>query len=198
MPLEMYHCSYLVDWVNTSAKRFRGVMEQSDLAFEGIWNAWKNSMSCQLLKSQLEELALAKSATKIVCFGLGDFCRPPPEWWMRGTMKEPNMDKKTAEASAVYHSMVQHSMALTMAEVCGNHIQLLAQDPGYTEEAKRILKRKGFSVIGQFGAEGFAEIDDNSVVFSAFVAAPLKQIIADVARPLLIIETGFSALNDSE
>jgi hypothetical protein len=98
--------------------------------------------------------------------------------------------------------MVQHSIALTIAEICrsriGNEVQLLAQDPDYTEEAKDILKANGFSIVGEFGAGGFAEVDDDSVVFSVFVEAPLKQIIADIARPVLIISTGFDVFNDSE
>ncbi|GAB0134194.1 hypothetical protein EsDP_00002575 [Epichloe bromicola] len=46
--------------------------------------------------------------------------------------------------------------------------------------------------------EAFAEINDDTVVFSVGVEAPLKQIIADLARPLLVVSTGFSAFNDSE
>lgn len=107
-------------------------------------------------------------------------------------------DREVAEAGFVRDSMLQHSMALTMAEVCGHHTQLLTQDPDYTTEAKERLEGKGFSVIGQFGAGGFAEINNTSVVFSVFVEAPRKQIVADIARPLLIITTGFEVLNDSE
>lgn len=98
--------------------------------------------------------------------------------------------------------MVQHCIALTIAHICRgitiSEVELLTQDPDYTEEAETILKSNGFSVVGQFGAGGFAEVDDNSVVFSAFVEAPLKQIIADIARSVLIITSGFSAFNDSE
>lgn len=106
------------------------------------------------------------------------------------------------EASFVRPSMVQHSIALTIAKIChdstANEVQLLAQDPDYTKEAKEILKGNGFSIVGEFGAGGFAEVDDNSVVFSVFVEAPLKQIIADIARPLLIISTDVEVFNDSE
>lgn len=194
VPPEMYLCSYLVDWVNTTAREFRGTVVGADLAFEETLAVWNNSSSCTLLKSQLEKLVKERTVTKVVCFGLGDICCRPPEWWMRGS----SLDKKTAEASFVHNSMMQHSMALTMAEACGHDTQLLAQDPGYTENAKDILKGKGFSIVGQFGAGGFAELDDNSVVFSVFVEAPLKQIIADIARPQMVITTGFDVFNDSE
>jgi hypothetical protein len=174
-------------------------MEKSNSVFEEHKRAWNNSMSCKLLTSQLERVsAIKKEVTKIVCFGLGDMCRKPPEWLRR----QPNLEEHELEASFVRPSMVQHSIALTMAEIChdstGDEIQLLAQDPDYTEEAIEILKRNGFSTIGQFGAGGFAEVDDNSIVFSVFVKAPLKQIIADTARLFLIISTDFEVFNDSE
>jgi hypothetical protein len=98
--------------------------------------------------------------------------------------------------------MVQHSIALTIAEFCrdggASEIQLFAQDPDYTERTEEILRGRGFSIVGRFGAEGFAEIDDEKVVFSAFVEAPLKQIIAEIARPPLIFSTGPDAFNNSE
>ncbi|KAM0545392.1 hypothetical protein ACHAPJ_011376 [Fusarium lateritium] len=75
----------------------------------------------------------------------------------------------------------------------GEEVKLLAQDPDYTEETIEMLERNGFSIVGQFGAGGFAEIDDDAVIFSAFIGAPLKQIIADLARPVAIITTEFTA-----
>lgn len=136
-----------------------------------------------------------KKISKIICFGLGDMYRQPPEWFKRQT----GSSEQELEADSLRPSAVQHSIALTMADIYSekNTIQLLAQDPGYTEEAQQLLKAKGFSIVGRFGAGGFAEIDDDSVVFSAYIAAPLKQIIADVARPALIITTEFSTFNDS-
>lgn len=97
--------------------------------------------------------------------------------------------------------MVQHSIAQTIADTCGKiggeKVQLLAQDPDYSEQAKEVLALSGFSIVGQFGAGGFAEIDDNTVVFSAYVKAPLKQIIADIARPVLVISIEQATFNDS-
>jgi len=113
-------------------------------------------------------------------------------------MKQAGSNEHQLEAEAIRPSAIQHSVALTMADMCGaNNVQLLAQDPSYTEEALEMLKARGFSIVGPFGAGGFAEIDHHSVVFSAFIGAPLKQIVADLARPALIITTGFAVFNDS-
>jgi roadblock/LC7 domain-containing protein len=113
-------------------------------------------------------------------------------------MKQAGLNEHKLEADSIRPSTIQHSVALTMADMCGaNNVQLLAQDPSYTEEAKEMLKARGFSIVGPFGAGGFAEIDNDSVVFSAFVEAPLKQIVADLARPALIITTDFAVSNDA-
>ena len=161
--------------------------------FEENRAAWNKSATCRLLQSQLEHISSVKKVTKIICFGLGDMCRRPPEWYMRQAVP----DEHKLEAESVRPSTVQHSVALSMADLCSAGTQLLAQDPSYTEEAKEMLQARGLSIFGPFGAGGFAEINDESIVFSAFAAAPLKQIVADIARPALIITTGFAVFNDT-
>ncbi|CZT51320.1 uncharacterized protein RSE6_12448 [Rhynchosporium secalis] len=98
--------------------------------------------------------------------------------------------------------IVQHSIAMTSADVCRksakNRIRLLAQDPDYTMQSQKILEEYGFEIVGKFGAGGFSEINEESIVFSPFVSAPVKQILADIARPALVISDGFGAFNDSE
>jgi hypothetical protein len=185
----------LVDWENVCAKRFRGTIKNADLVFEENRLAWNKSTSCRLLRSRLEDVFSVRKVAKIICFGLGDMCRRPSEWYFRG---QKGSSEQELEADSIRPSTIQHSVALTMADMCSaNNIQLLAQDPGYMEESKEIIKAKRFSIVGHFGAGGFAEIDDDSVVFSAFVQAPLKQIIADLAHPALIITTDYTAFNDA-
>ncbi|EHK96003.1 hypothetical protein M7I_8316 [Glarea lozoyensis 74030] len=77
-------------------------------------------------------------------------------------------------------------------------LRLLTQDPQYSAETKLLLQELGFEVVGDHGAGGFAELDDESVVFSAFAKAPVNQIIADIARPVAIIcprKTGADTYN---
>ncbi len=174
-------------------------MMNPGLLFEENRLSWLKSGSCELLKSWLEQTAAVKPVSKIICFGLGDICRKPPEWMGRHSSTRGG---DSLEVSFVRGAMTQHAIALTFAQICsevaGVEIKLLAQDPDYTDEAKAILTSYGFSIIGDFGAGGFAEIGDDTLVFSVFVEAPLKQIIADIARPPIIISTGFDAFNDSE
>jgi hypothetical protein len=115
---------------------------------------------------------------------------PPPS--PPGNITGGSGDGGFAEEAAIVRSrMPQHSIALTMAEICrrwsAGEVQLLAQDPAYMEQTMGILKESGFSFVGSYGAAGFAQVDEETLVFSACVGAPLKQIIADIARPQVVI-----------
>ncbi|EMT67895.1 hypothetical protein FOC4_g10000151 [Fusarium odoratissimum] len=197
-PPETYLCSYLPEWSNSTVRAFRGIVKDPISIFERNRHIWNGSESCKLLKSCLQQHLTTRQVTKVACFGLGDVCRKPPEWLRR----QITSDEDELDASIVSPNMLQHLIAVTIVEVCREHtrssVELLAQDPDYTRETEDILKQNGFSIVGRHGAGGFAEIDDTTIVFSVFVEAPLKQIIADIARPTMIISTGFEVFNDHE
>ncbi|KAJ5645747.1 hypothetical protein N7507_011758, partial [Penicillium longicatenatum] len=70
--------------------------------------------------------------------------------------------------------------------------------PDYIEVAEEILTKKEFKIIRTYGAGGFAEINEESIIISPFTTAPVKQIIADLTRPMLIISTGFKVFNSNK
>jgi len=154
-------------------------------------------MTCEAFTSRFRKLlggnGNAKMVTKIVCFGLGDLNFKPPDWWRIQNNSKPE-DEQELETSVVEAALIHHAIALTMADVirsCARtgdkKVRILTQDPGYSGETKDMLQGIGFEIIGEYGAGGFAELDNESVVFSAFAKAPVKQIIADLARPVSII-----------
>ncbi|KAI1753197.1 hypothetical protein F4782DRAFT_498663 [Xylaria castorea] len=65
-------------------------------------------------------------------------------------------------------------------------IALLVQDPFYTDVCKKVVQEFDFDVIEGFGAKGFSLLDDNTVVLAHNPSFPLREIIADLARPALI------------
>ena len=135
--------------------------------------------------------ARKKKVTKIVCFGLGELNFKPPDWWRIQNSSKPN-DEQEAETSVIEGALIHHAIALTMASVARaafgiGEVRLLTQDPRYSDETKDLLQEMGFEVVGDHGAGGFAEMDDESLVFSAFANVPVRQIIADLARPAVII-----------
>lgn len=156
---------------------------------------WQNSKTCEVLEALVQAVLSTNTVKKVLCFGLGDFCRSAPEW----LKKQHDSWDENSEVKNVMGCMIQHSMALTIAQLCSNKtLPLLAQDPEYTELAEDILTKKGFKIVGTHGAGGFAEVDEDSIIISPFAAAPVKQIIADLARPVLIISTGFEVFNSNE
>ncbi|KAH6657467.1 hypothetical protein BKA67DRAFT_189388 [Truncatella angustata] len=189
-PSETYYCSYLVGWQNQLRRDFRGNIQGWQRLFETKMKLWNASVTCESFKSLVGKVLATHKVTKIVCFGLGDMARRPPQ-----VVPPPKKADQTVDAESdgaeVDSEMMQHAAALTMAEEARRHngkeVQLLAQDPGYTDDTKGLLERMGFKVVGDFGAGGFAEVDDESIVFCAYVSAPVKEIVADLARPAAFI-----------
>ncbi|KAI1326905.1 hypothetical protein F5Y16DRAFT_410582 [Xylariaceae sp. FL0255] len=193
-PPETWHCSYLVDW-DSEERLLRGVFSKEDIAslYRETKQRWRASLSYRLLETQLKMLLDGKKVTKVVCFGLGDLHRRPPRWWLEAERKQ---NPKGVESDARMFSLVQHSVVLTIADILRSrakkdtHVRLLTQDPDYLEQTRELLEEDGFEIVGMFGAGGFAEVDDESLVFSVYPSVPVNQIIADVARPVLMIING--------
>ncbi|KND89126.1 hypothetical protein TOPH_06197 [Tolypocladium ophioglossoides CBS 100239] len=173
-PLETYYCSYLVDWRNQTHRQFEMPIKGYKLALQEKWQLWNESVTCESFKKHLRELLGTRKVNKVVCFGLGDLTARPPCWWR---IQNNNSVNKEPEIGFVEGSMMQHWAALTLADM----------DPQFTNETKEIVRLKGFEIVGQYGAGGFAEVDDETVVFSPFAQAPVAQIIADIARPAIFI-----------
>lgn len=151
---------------------------------------WHMSTTRNSFWSLIQKLLCGHKVTKIICFGLGDISLRAPEWWRE--QRGPNWQQ--IEATVMEGRIAQYSAVLTIAaEITSStrgRVRILTQDPDYAEETKKNLGELGFEVVGQFGAGGFAEVDDDTIVFTAFASAPIKQIIADIARPALIVAVG--------
>lgn len=94
-------------------------------------------------------------------------------------------------------SMSQHALALLIRDVLASkyppdvnsggtgRIECYAQDPIYTPADEQVLRESGFTVLHD--PEAFLKIDETSVVISICPDIPVKQIIADIARPAMMI-----------
>lgn len=167
------------------------------MLFDAKQQQWEASKTCEAFTSQFRKAlggdGNTKRVTKIICFGLGDLYTKPSDTWTLQNESRPE-DERELDTSLVDYALTHHAIALTMANIvrsCAKPgdrgLRLLTQDPDYRDETNDLIKDLGFEVIGGYGAGGFAEIDDESVVFSTFTSAPVKQIITDLARPLVII-----------
>jgi hypothetical protein len=159
-------------------------------AIEAAWKEnealWTKSNDCAALKTQLANHAghLIGQVKKIVCFGLGSL-----HW----------DERYSADQRAT--SFVQHAAIKSLQEFFGRSsvcagiddvhqeptqaIRALIQDPWYSEVDKEFLTRTGFTVIDN--PKGFLEVDEGSLVFSVSPNVPVKQIVADMARPAAML-----------
>ncbi|KAI0113007.1 hypothetical protein F4814DRAFT_420304 [Daldinia grandis] len=72
----------------------------------------------------------------------------------------------------------------------GNKVAVYLQDPAYTSVCKGVLSGTyGFRIINGFGARGFTMVDENTIVMSHHPNYPLREIIADIARPAAVCWT---------
>ncbi|KAH8885225.1 hypothetical protein GQ53DRAFT_751505 [Thozetella sp. PMI_491] len=199
-PPDTYHCTYLVDWLDQTVHDYEGLIENTRSVFEGIKGEWDSSATCAAVKSLLHGLLggdiggfRSIRVTKILCFGLGAMGRKPPYWWTVDNNSRPEQEREP-ETSVMESSSLHHAIALTVAAIAraytsnnSKEVRLLTQDPRYPDETCTMLQEYGFEVVGQGGAAGFAELDDECIVFSPYASAPVNQIIADLARPAVII-----------
>ncbi|KAB5562827.1 hypothetical protein GE09DRAFT_1219421 [Coniochaeta sp. 2T2.1] len=166
------YCSYRIDWKNYLAKDFRGNIEDWQRLFATKQRLWNESITCASFKAELQKVVAAHQRV--------------------------NKPEEESDGASVDRPMMQHAMAMTLADELGRRdggggdavVRLLAQDPQYGDDTKEFLKTRGFQIVGDFGAGGFQEVDDQSIVISCWTAAPIKQIIADLCRPVAIITLG--------
>ncbi|KAJ5719696.1 hypothetical protein N7493_007274 [Penicillium malachiteum] len=192
-PTKTSLCPYTVDWIKKTNQTF---LPQPMQVFDEKRLWWQNSKTCRHLTALIKDVLCGRTVKKVVCFGLGEFSRTLPQW-LKDEFKSWDEEDDVRHATS---SMIQHSMALTIAQLArasdNEMLPLLTQDPEYSKTTEDILIEKGFKIVGSHGAAGFAEVDDDSIVISAFPDAPIKQIIAELARPVVFITTDFSDFND--
>lgn len=140
------------------------------LRFEQSRQAWNRSWTFVQLKSTLSSAAVPPGIDKVVALACSPF-----SW-----------------AEWVYPSMgmVHHALALVLRDFLAardptHEIRCSAQDPLYTPVDEQVLSEAGFTVVDD--PRAFLEVDEASVLVCWSPDIPVKQIVADLARPALII-----------
>jgi hypothetical protein len=142
-------------------------------------STWFKSAEFKKLTSCMNLYKL-DTITKVVCFGLGDLSRD--EWYF------PEDGPRAA---------LQHAAAMTVArlvkEKTGNSVLLYSQEPYYFEPVKQVVKEQGFMVYEGAGCSthGYVDVDENTIVVSISPNVPVRSIIADIARPAVMICDGY-------
>ena len=151
---------------------------------------WNESATCESFRLQLRKILASNRVIKIVCFGLGDIAhKGPPVTVLPAQGRQPQ--EPDSDTKELYPIIMQHAAALTIAEetsrLHGEPALVISKDPQYTDDTKAFMRAVGFKIVGNFGAGGFGEVDDEAIVFFSWTGAPVMQTIADMARPAAII-----------
>lgn len=139
----------------------------------GAMKAWEAGECCKQLRAGLQTTPWIPPVNKIIAFSCG------------------SISNKDYDCS---RSLKQHAFILTIRDVLENRrrssgagageIRCYVQDPAYTDVDRTVLLEHGITVLED--PQGFLEVDGDSAVLSFASNVPVKQIVADIARPAMI------------
>ncbi|KAJ5376297.1 hypothetical protein N7509_013183 [Penicillium cosmopolitanum] len=129
--------------------------------------AWEESETCQRFKSILSSEVNGHDINKIVGLACGSLALPNNE----------NATNQTALLVTVRNWLKDRDQDAD--------ISCYIQDPMNTSVDRKVLADIGFEMIDD--PRGWLEIDERSVVLSVAPNVPVKEIIADTARPAVVI-----------
>jgi len=163
-------------WISEDADiNDRATLKQMMKWYQLLWDKTTgyNGPRAQLQKS-LRKLVHTARISNIICIGLGNL----------------NTSDQTKAGSILQHivasSIAQDLTHLYEAEgiTLGNPIRIIAQDSAYTALDRQALSELPVPIEVVTEPEGFLAINRSSLVFSSFPAAPVKELIADLATEL--------------
>ncbi|KAJ5177755.1 uncharacterized protein N7500_000454 [Penicillium coprophilum] len=135
--------------------------------FEANTQVWEASEACENFKKTLFQNASGHKINSIVGFACGSLSRP----------YNPHTD-------------FQHALLITLKDWLkkkdpGKELSCYIQDVLNTSADKDFLAKFGFEVVDD--PAGWSKVDEQSVVLSIAPDVPIKQIIAENARPAIVI-----------
>lgn len=140
-------------------------------AFDAGVKTWENSEDYKKITAALMASTIPDKITKVIAFAC---C----------TM--------SGREAVHERSIRQHALILTIKNVlrsksltADGNIRCYAQDPVYMDADRAVLEDKGIHILED--PHGFLEVDDSSAVLSFAPNVPVRQIVADVARPAIMI-----------
>ncbi|KAL3460906.1 hypothetical protein BJX64DRAFT_300442 [Aspergillus heterothallicus] len=137
-----------------------------------VAEAWEHGEDWLQIRSRLLSLGLRRKFSKVIGLACGSYA----------TVSNPVRDRR---------SIIEHAFLILLHDLLRDNqlasedLTCYAQDPAYTEEDKRVLSDIHIGVLQD--PEGFLEMDDRSLVFCSNPTTCVKSIVAEIARPMMII-----------
>ncbi|KAK3945375.1 hypothetical protein QBC46DRAFT_116863 [Diplogelasinospora grovesii] len=97
--------------------------------------------------------------------------------------KNGERDRNTVHNTAIL--TIRDMLAKSKGLADPNTIKCYAQGPRYTDVDRQVLEDQGITVLDD--PKAFLEIDEETVVLSICPEIPVRQIVADIARPAMMI-----------
>ncbi|KAI0426383.1 hypothetical protein F5Y09DRAFT_319038 [Xylaria sp. FL1042] len=138
--------------------------------FHEIERSWKASEYYERLQGALAAVKTPLVLDKVIGVALGPL--------ILETLVNRDSITQHALISVIHSTLLQRGV-LSASSKC------YVQDPIYTQQDKDVLSSEDFTVLEDPGA--FLTMDDSSVHVSISPDIPVKQIVADICRPGIII-----------
>lgn len=169
-------------------------VETLQAQFQAEQQYWEESRCFAKLKAMFDVeqggISIPQGTNKVVAFACSTMTWPEE----KGD-GENGEGSEEVEGKGRHPPAAQHVLILAMREIVERaggedgekalEVKCYAQDPMYTPVDEQVLGEVGITVLDD--PRGFLEVDDNSVVISISPNIPVKQIVADIARPAVII-----------
>ncbi|UNI22603.1 hypothetical protein JDV02_008475 [Purpureocillium takamizusanense] len=119
---------------------------------------------------------------KIVGFGLGNLTTS-------AVGREGERPEEEGEGFRERRSCMQHALLVSLADLLeartGSRVRRVVQEPAYLDTCKGALSGRGVEVVER--DDGFLLVDERTLVFAVSCNVPVRQIVADLARPVGMI-----------
>ncbi|POR35202.1 Uncharacterized protein TPAR_04632 [Tolypocladium paradoxum] len=159
-----------------------GGTRHQGITAEAVTSAWDEHIeklahgeTWRQLEETLGKATFPRHIDKIIGFGLGE---------MTSIDGPCGLIEEGRGRTCMQHALVL-SLARLLEQKTGVKVECHVQDPGYTRLCKEALAAKGIKVAEP--ETGFLLVDEATLVFSVSPNVPVRQIIADVARPAAMI-----------
>ncbi|KAI1408044.1 hypothetical protein F5Y13DRAFT_205125 [Hypoxylon sp. FL1857] len=171
LPMEITACTREMDYFPEHDEK-PPILSTEDLhrAFQDVNRQFRISEYQERLKVALAALEIPFVLDKVVALALGPL--------IAGNQACDGNMIQHALVSVVHSSLLQRGI-LSAAS------RRYVQDPIYTQKDRDVLSSEGFTILDD--PQAFLVLDESSILVSICPDNPVKQIVADICRPGIII-----------
>jgi hypothetical protein len=132
--------------------------------YQTIVQQWKASQHFEQVQDVLASVEIPFAVTKVIGLGLGPL---------------------VVKSRVFERCAFQHALISVLRQKFSISSSACVQDPAYTQRDRNILHSAGLTVLED--PQGLLELDEYSILLAISPNIPIKDIVADICRPGIII-----------